>query len=302
MENPTNIHFLIKLKNPKIFLDFLNRFKNFDNNILLQLNRTKISARVFNIAKSVMKIGSINYDEIFDLTHIQTNQKQNQLPYIDFLNNEFHLIFYNFIKFLDILKIVLNISENDIYLKFEINLSDEMQDYKKENVYYINKLMILTKYVKILIPCGEKTLLDSIDDETLNRIFDVSEIKGSVKVNQDFINNLILFSNYDFYNFFKFKLINKNNKKIILFEGKNYQLLYPDIEDESKFKIFSNFQISIDKNYLKFLDKEDYEIYAKELKEENKAEKLDILIFKSLDSNFQLALSPIIIPEYENEE
>ena len=262
----------LKFIDSQKFIDFLNKFKVFDNNLLIEFRGSEnvITSKVFNAAKSVIKFCELNFSDIFEI-------REGEIP------EDLRLAIYNIDKLIQIFNLISN---DEVYITFSYE-----QDDTEKDVYYITKFVLLTKTLKYIVPCGEKTLLNYMSNETAEKVFDIEEYQFKFQLDKQLLDKIKLFSEVDFGE--NISVISIKDKNMIVFNGSSYNLKY-----EGEFEIQEDANINIAKEFFKFLDKEEYTVYSKVLKAES--DDIKELIFTGNISNFKIAMAQSV-EEDDNE-
>lgn len=258
----------LKFLNLSKFTTFLNKFKLFDNNLLISfVNSEEIVSKAFNSQKTAVKMARMDINEIFE---IDDNSK---------LPNDLRFIIYNIDRLVQIFNAVGENNEINIIIKYE-------KDKRDKDVYYVNSFKILTKNLSNQIPCGEKMLVPYMDDTTADFLFDTKESFFKLDLDKDFLNKVILFAKLDFSDSIKITSIIDDTKKLVIFSGRNF-----DLKFEGETEIYNEFEISVKKEYFQYLDKDEYTLYAKVVKKEEANINTEAIVFEDKNDIFKIILS-----------
>jgi len=262
--------FRLRLKQPETLINFLVKFKSFDNNLLLEFKSSnEIKAKAFNVSKSVIKIGTIDFKETFD-------QLDDQV-----IPENIRIRIFNIERLIKVLK---SISKDEIDLVLGCNLEENL----KEDIYYVDQFVIITKNLKMTIPQGTETLIKYLSDDIINSKIGIDNFYFQLEFTKEFLDKLDLLADLDQDEKVKIESFINDTKKVLKFSGKNFNL-----KSNDEFEIKENSQILIDKRSLKYIDKENYCLYGKSsVNKDNK--KLNCLLFDSKESNFKILMASTV--------
>jgi len=257
----------IKLKclDSKKFIDFLNKFKSFDNSMLIEFQGTdKIEIRAYNSSRSAVKIGSVEFSDVFQ---IESGE----------ISDSLRLSLYNFDKIKSTFDIV---NEADLNFIFEfVNI---------QGVDFVNKFTITSKSVKLNIMCGEISLITYLPQTTVDKLFDVSDAKIKFELPKNLLDKLLSLSTLDLIDYIDIDSQVKGDKSALMFSGKNYQMKY-----QGDLEIQDNFSLSVQKDYLKYMCKDDYTCYGTNLAGGDGSE-IPAMVLHSNETNFKIILSSFL--------
>ena len=262
----------LKCINPADFIDFLSRFKVIDNNVLLEIRgNEKLLVKSFTPTGSAIKMGEIDFDEIFE-------EPKNDIP------DNLQLGIFNVDLFI---RIFNNIDEDNLIFNIEYEKDEEGKN--NENINFVYKFVVKTKSIKMNIPCAEPSIFEYLSDETVTGIFDDSNCVFNFDVTPNFLSKVLNFTSFETSDALTISIKHNKteDKKLLLFKGKNFTLKYPDEFSGPK----DDVEISIDKEYFKFLDSEEYVVKGND----------EILLFESKDysGKMNIAIGGKIDPEDE---
>jgi len=225
----------LNLINPKGLVDFISKFKSIDSNLLLSITADKIDVRAYTPNAVAVKMGELNFDDIFTLPDGETVPENLKVG------------IYNVQKFI---KIFNYIDEENVLLN--ITYSTE-----KNGDNYGIKLDIKTATLQKVIPGAKQTMFKSLTDEQVERAFDVEEAYYCLNFEKhllDKIKNLLSVEASKY-----FTLVYK--KGTIFFIGKEFKLKYTD---EVEILKEEDFELPLEKDVFKYADGDDYNLYGKE--------------------------------------
>jgi len=222
----------LNLINAKGLVEFLNKFKSVDTNILLSITPDLIEVRSVTPIQSAFKVGELNFEDIFVLPD---GEDIPEVINIGILNVE---KFTKIFSYIDEDNITLNISykDNDSFsLKMDIRTATLQKNY---------------------LSAGKNSFY-TMTDEEVERAFNVEDSMFKISFDKnilDKINNLL---NLETAKYFHVVC----QKGVISFVGKEFKLKYSgDIEIIND----GDVDIAFEKGAFKYADKENYELYAKE--------------------------------------
>lgn len=228
----------IRIINSKKLINFISKFKAFDQNVLLEINgKEDIVVKSFRSTKTAVKWGKIKLDSIVDLEKSTLNDED---------------------------KILVGIYNIDLFSKMVENIDEEYFDmlleYNEKDECFTDKMVLKSDTLKLNIPNAEKIMFARIKDEIIENIFSLENSMFNFKLDSTLLSKLTTLANFDKNNkTIKFKFNKSNDSEdALLFSGKNFDLKFPN---DIKLKKDS-LEVVIDKTFLTYLDKNVYETYG----------------------------------------
>ena len=264
------------LKNATKFVDFLEKFKTYNNNMTIDFEEDtegniNVISKIATASASSAKFVKLKFSDLFDIV-------TGELP------KKCRLNIYNVERLVNVFKLVK--TEN-----VHFNITYE-EDEKDSNLFYIEECYMINSDTNYLIPYAEKKLINNYSTDSYNKLFNIDEYYCKLLLTKDNIDYLSSWGKVDTGNISE-KEINLNvseEKNRVIFKGADFQWKYNGTPE-----IKSTFKMNFKAEHLKYLDKNDYNVYVKEGNHGRKN-----LIF--IDTNDEYMVAIVQAPDHGSEE
>ena len=242
-------------KNVKAFTGWLKRFSTIGNMLLLEIDQSKsyFIAKTYNDERSVVKKGSIKFDEAGLVTKPSTDSKRIKVG------------IFNIARLIKIME-----QFNDKQFTFTIEFQEITNNNELE--YAAEKIILKNNTLKMSVDCTSLNIFKYITDDLFTNTIASMPIKENFDLLNDDIAQITILNVLDNeHKFMKFEVANSR----IFVTGKTYEF------DIAKSKNTNKLDIGIFKSQFISLDDEAYDV---ELGEEK-------LVFRSKDSETVTVIS-----------
>ena len=254
------------LKNATKFVDFLEKFKTYNNNMTIDFEEDtegniNVISKIATASASSAKFVKLKFSDLFDIV-------TGELP------KKCRLNIYNVERLVNVFKLVK--TEN-----VHFNITYE-EDEKDSNLFYIEECYIINSDTNYLMPYAEKKLIGNFSTDSFNKLFNINEYYCKLLITKDNIDYLSSWGKVDTGNISE-KEINLNvseEKNRVIFKGADFQWKYNGTPE-----IKSTFKMNFKAEHLKYLDKNDYNVYVKEGNHDRKN-----LIFVDTNNEYMVAI------------
>lgn len=243
------------------FMDYLRKFIVVDANALLELQTNNtIVIKSFTTNRAAVKMGSLNLVDIFDfddkVTPITENIKMG-VYYVETL-----------------VKMISIVSEgsSDVFLDIFYERDDEDE-------YVATSMNVYNKDLKYNFKCSSKKLFKHIANDVLDKVFETGSSNFSFDFDTIHLKKLELITSVEKGTNIEIKLVGDQDDHELFFITKNSKWKCDTSIDVSE----PDTKITIQKDYLKYLDKEEYKIYIND----------DKIVFKSSQTDTNISFGAV---------
>ena len=243
------------------FMDFLKKFIVVEANALLELKTNNtIVIKSFTANRAAVKVGSLNLVDIFDFDDKETPITENIKIGIYFVET--------FIKMIGI----VSEGSTDVFLDIFYEKDDEDE-------YVATSVNVYNKDLNYNFKCSSKKLFKHIANDVLDKVFHTDDSNFSFDFDTIHLKKLELITSVEKGSNIEIKLVGDQDDKELFFITKNSKWKCDTSVDVSE----PNTSITIQKDYLKYLDKEEYKIYINDGK----------IVFKSSQTETNISFGAV---------
>jgi hypothetical protein len=237
----------LKISNSEALVDVFKRAMSIDSNALLEIKPDlTLIIKSYKTSRTAVKTIQLSMADIFDY-----DDEDEDIKWLKSLPSQISINvgIYNLEK---VNKFINLVKVNDfIKFKIQFNFDTECDSWAK-------KMIFKTKLITKDFACANKTLFKYMDDKTADKVMNVEEAYFSFLLGKNDVQELMSISKLEPSSEIVFEVQENDSKEFSLyFKGKSYVITYFGEVDVKEIDA-----PSFSKDYLKLLDKDDYECFV----------------------------------------